>query len=91
MSKRSTIGSNPLDSVIPGSRHTPKTSPKPFSAPLAKSTMSRITFLWPLPLIEKLRNTVYWTPGSSMADFLDLKTTLPLAGCTTLRITGRDR
>ena len=70
MRKRSTIGSNPLDTVIPGSS---RSSQKP--APVAqKPEMSRITFLWPLPLIEKLRDTVYWTPGSSMAGLVEQAT-----------------
>ena len=70
MRKRSTIGSNPLDTVIPGSSR-----PSQKSVPVAqKPEMSRITFLWPLPLIEKLRDTVYWTPGSSMASLVEQAT-----------------
>ena len=70
MSKRSTIGSNPLDTVIPGSSR-----PSQKAVPVAqKPEMLRITFLWPLPLIEKLRDTVYWTPGSSMAGLVQQAT-----------------
>ena len=70
MPKRTTIGSNPLDTVIPGSSRPSKTT-----APVdQKPKMSRITFLWPLPLIEKLRDTVYWTPGSSMAALVEQAT-----------------
>ena len=70
MRKRSTIGSNPLDTVIPGSS---RSSQKPVPV-TKKPEMSRITFLWPLPLIEKLRDTVYWTPGSSMAGLVEQAT-----------------
>jgi hypothetical protein len=70
MPKRTTIGSNPLDTVIPGSS---RPSQKLFRS-AQKPKMSRITFLWPLPLIEKFRDTVYWTPGSSMAGLVEQAT-----------------
>lgn len=68
---KSTIGNNnPLDSVVPRS--------EPSSAP-AESTSSerttrahppakeRLTVHLPTPLIERVKNAVYWTPGLTLA------------------------
>lgn len=67
---RSTIGSNnPLDSVVPRSETTSPTeaaSPdrKEYTDPAAKE---RLTVHLPKPLIERVKNAVYWTPGLTLA------------------------
>lgn len=72
MSKRKTIGANPLDAVIPGPR--PQETPararaaRPRSAaPTLAARRQRITFQFPADLIERLRNAAFWSPGASMA------------------------
>jgi hypothetical protein len=58
-SKRSTIGVNPLDTVIPMQK-TPAAEP-------TKVKKERVTFHLPADLIERARNSVFWTPGLTLA------------------------
>jgi hypothetical protein len=67
---RRTIGNNPLDAVIPDLRqqssadeNTPPTTPAP-----VKETKERLTIHLPTPLIERVKNAVFWTPGLTLAD-----------------------
>lgn len=73
-SSRSTIGSNnPLDSVVPRSgSSTPEPAPEPDrTRPAASSALrmkkERLTVHLPTPLIERVKNAVYWTPGMTLA------------------------
>ncbi len=81
MPKRSTIGLNPLDAVVPKAEPAPiaKEEPKPAAprkpkrkAPAPVSTGERIekqrlTVHVPVDLIDRLKNAVYWTPGLTLA------------------------
>ena len=61
MAKRKTIGENPLDEVIPKgtiNEEEVKKNPK----------KERLTFHLTKPLIERLKNAVYWTPGLTLAE-----------------------
>jgi hypothetical protein len=61
MTRRGTIGSNPLDAVIPDQLparevQAPRSAPK-----------QRLTVHLPPELIDRLKNAVYWTPGLTLA------------------------
>lgn len=60
MAKRRTIGTNPLDAVIP---------PQPLAEapPKKKIIKERLTVHLPVELIERVKNAVYWTPGLTLA------------------------
>jgi hypothetical protein len=59
MAKRRTIGTNPLDTVIPARL--------PESTPPKKVIKERLTVHLPVELIERIKNAVYWTPGLTLA------------------------
>ena len=81
MPKRSTIGLNPLDAVVPKAEPTPvaQEEPKPAAprkpkrrvpapAPASDRTeKQRLTVHVPVHLIDRLKNAVYWTPGLTLA------------------------
>jgi hypothetical protein len=65
MARRSTIGANPLDAVVPAGLPAQQ-SPEP------KATRKeRVTFQLPVELIERARDVVYWTPGATMAGLME--------------------
>ena len=64
MPKRRTIGTNPLDAVVPEPRDVPQ-SPTP--APTASVGKERLTVHLPVDLIDGVKNAVYWTPGLTLA------------------------
>ena len=65
MSRKSTIGTNPLDTVVPMKTGEAKRV-KPQAEP-ARTTKERVTFQLPVELIEKARDAVFWSPGLTMA------------------------
>jgi hypothetical protein len=65
MVKRSTIGMNPLDAVIPAKTAVPEV--EEIEAPPVRVTKERLTIHLPVPLIERVKNAVYWTPGLTLA------------------------
>lgn len=69
MARRSTIGDNPLDAVVPRMSGGTK-RPEPEANP-ARPTKERVTFQLPVDLIEKARDAVYWTPGLTMANLME--------------------
>ncbi len=64
--KASTIGSNPLDQVVPLRRQ--EAAPRP---ELAKAARERVTIALPTDLMERARNAVYWTPGATLAGLVE--------------------
>jgi len=58
MPKRRTIGTNPLDAVVPAPA---------LPAPLAPVGKERLTVHLPVDLIDGVKNAVYWTPGLTLA------------------------
>ncbi len=64
--KASTIGSNPLDQVVP--LHRPDTAPQ---LEPAKAARERVTIALPADLMERARNAVYWTPGATLAGLVE--------------------
>jgi hypothetical protein len=54
--RKSTIGTNPLDAVIPRSQEAEERPP-----------VNRMSFIIPPELQERVRNCVYWTPGLTVA------------------------
>ncbi len=64
--KASTIGSNPLDQVVPLRRSEPLPEPEP-----AKAPRERVTIALPADLMERARNAVYWTPGATLAGLVE--------------------
>src|SRR5690242_17719802 len=65
MARKSTIGANPLDAVVPPPNQTPA------EARPGEEAKERVTFKLPLDLIERIRDVVYWTPGATMARLLE--------------------
>src|SRR5215467_10148486 len=67
MARKSTIGANPLDAVVP-----PKQGEDPASlTALGRVRKERVTFQLPVDLIERARDAVYWTPGATMASLME--------------------
>jgi len=64
MPKRRTIGTNPLDAVVPVPPEVPAPQPPAPAAPVAKE---RLTVHLPVDLIDGVKNAVYWTPGLTLA------------------------
>ena len=63
--KASTIGENPLDQVVIRSPE-PTTEQAPAAAP-----KERVTIALPAELMDRARNTVYWTPGATLAGLVE--------------------
>ena len=67
--KASTIGSNPLDQVVPirpqGSLRSDD------SEPAKAAARERVTVALPADLMERARNAVYWTPGATLAGLVE--------------------
>lgn len=64
--KGSTIGSNPLDQVVPMRSAEPP--PVPDAPDLARE---RLTVSLPVDLVERARNAVWWTPGATLAGLVE--------------------
>ena len=62
MTRRKTIGDNPLDAVVPN-----PTSAAKRPARLQRVKKERLTVHVPVELIDRVKNTVYWTPGLTLA------------------------
>lgn len=75
--KKSSIGANPLDAVVPSRRKsTSRASVKvktstPSEAPPEKVEKERVTIHVTSALIDKVRDAVYWTPGLTVASFAE--------------------
>jgi hypothetical protein len=65
MARKSTIGANPLDAVVPAPQHAPT------NAQSDKGPKERVTFKLDVSLIERIRDVVYWTPGATMARLIE--------------------
>jgi hypothetical protein len=73
--RKTTIGDNPLDAVVPdrvaaGKTHQAKPHvARPQPAPVAPERVvkERLTVHLPVILIDRLKNAVYWTPGLTLA------------------------
>jgi hypothetical protein len=66
----STIGSNPLDAVVPLQPRRDEPPPaETHAAP--RRGKERVTFQLPVELIERARDAVYWTPGATMAALME--------------------
>jgi hypothetical protein len=73
--RRTTIGDNPLDAVIPVPLADQKASeqdlasartyPEPEKPP--RVIKERLTIHLPVELIDRAKNAVYWTPGLTLA------------------------
>jgi hypothetical protein len=72
MARKSTIGTNPLDAVVPSRPAGDPPSDHPTESPSEpKATRKeRVTFQLPVDLIERARDAVYWTPGATMAGLM---------------------
>lgn len=69
MARKSTIGANPLDAVVPMQTGETKRV-KPQAEP-ARATKERVTFQLPTDLIEKARDVVFFSPGLTMASLME--------------------
>lgn len=58
--RRSTIGANPLDAVVPE-------APPEAAEPFPKVSKERLTIHLPVDLIDRVKNAVFWTPGLTLA------------------------
>jgi hypothetical protein len=68
MTRRSTIGMNPLDAVVPMKNGTKRAKPQ---AKPARAIKERVTFQLPVDLIEKARDVVFFSPGLTMASLME--------------------
>ena len=66
-SSRSTIGTNPLDTLIPDSREGESAGDVEGEAKPTKVVKERLTVHVPIDLIDRVKNAVYWTPGMTLA------------------------
>src|ERR1700758_4602530 len=66
MARKSTIGANPLDAVVP-----PQPRDTPAEAEPQEAAKERVTFKLSLDLIERIRDAVYWTPGATMTRLME--------------------
>ena len=64
MPKRRTIGTNPLDAVVPAPPEVPMPQPP---APAASVAKERLTVHLSVDLIDGVKNAVYWTPGLTLS------------------------
>ncbi len=64
MARKSTIGSNPLDAVIP------KAAPEPREEAPEPVKKERVTVLLPADVAERARTACYWTPALTMAELV---------------------
>ena len=73
--RRKTIGSSPLDTVVPR-RELESDTPIPPAAterqrareePSGRVIKERLTVHVPVELIDRVKNIVYWTPGLTLA------------------------
>jgi hypothetical protein len=69
MARKSTIGANPLDAVVP--IKSGRTKQAGVQAEPARPVKERVTFQLPAPIIERARDAVYWTPGLTMAALME--------------------
>ena len=71
--KRKTIGETPWDAVVPPKVETKPTTKKTKTRPTAPppptptAGKERLTVHLPVDVIERAKNTVYWTPGLTLA------------------------
>lgn len=63
---RKTIGTNPFDGMIPTSTASEPVEEKP-----SKVQKDRLTIHLPINLIERIKNCVYWTPGTTLASLAE--------------------
>ncbi len=72
MAKRKTMGSNPLDAVVPRQKkesesHNRNGASQSQSEPGDRVVKERLTVHIPINLIDRVKNVVYWTPGLTLA------------------------
>jgi hypothetical protein len=72
--RRPTLGSDPLDALVPdeavGRNGTPKRKPASKPTP-AKPKPIRATFHLPEELVDAARDAAYWTPGLTLAAIVE--------------------
>jgi len=69
-SRASTIGHNPLDTLLPTPAARDDAGAGEASTPLPTSTRQgseRFTVHLPVALVDRLRDAVYWTPGLTLS------------------------
>jgi hypothetical protein len=75
MPPRSTIGDNPLDALIPAGLGVPSRASAPTTARAParpkKIPKERLTVHLPVDLINRVKNSVYWTPGLTLASLAE--------------------
>lgn len=80
MTRRKTIGENPLDAVVPSPQAQRMSTrvkldpgePETQGSERSKRVLKeRLTVHLPVVLIERMRNVVYWTPGMTLASFAE--------------------
>jgi len=69
--RRKTIGSNPLDAVIPDLNINNSVKTPLQAEPTEKVIKERLTVHLSVALIDRVKNTVYWTPGLTLASLAE--------------------
>ncbi len=74
--KRSTIGNNPLDAVVPNISKLSNLIPTSIEEESQKKeAKERLTVHLPLSLINRVKNAVFYTPGLTLAELAELALT----------------
>ncbi len=63
MTPRKTIGTDPLDALVPATKNQRRRSGNAPQAPTKVAPRLRATFQLPHALLERLRSTAYWLSG----------------------------
>ena len=67
MPKRKTIGTNPLDAVVPSQERKAQERQQPQAPTTSSKEKQRLTVHLTVNLIERAKNAVWWTPGLTLA------------------------
>ena len=62
--RKTTIGDNPLDILVPRASQTSAAVAEPEEAP--RPAKERMTFHLPVEVMERAKNASYWTPGLTL-------------------------
>lgn len=69
--RRKTIGNNPLDSVIPDLKINNSVRTHLQAEQPERAIKERLTVHLSVTLIDRVKNTVYWTPGLTLASLAE--------------------
>ena len=69
--RRSTLGSDPFDALVPETPAPSSRQKRKAKARKAKARKIRATFHLPMELFDRARDAVYWTPGLTLSSLCE--------------------